>query len=103
MFEAIAHIIPPYQRIYETCKRNAPDSHTQAEDHDLAALMSYVYADLVQLCLELYQIFCRGTQGMSTVFQPYPLTGSFATSALKAPSGTLKFSWLRTPRGLYDA
>jgi hypothetical protein len=69
MFEAIAHIIPPYQRIYEVCKRNTPDTHTKAEDYDLAAVISYVYADLVQFCLELYQMFCRGTQGMSLISQ----------------------------------
>jgi hypothetical protein len=105
MFEAIAHILPPYQRIYETCRRNAPDSHTQAGDHDLTALMSYVYADLVRLCLELCQTFCRGIQGMSAVFQlsqSYRWTGSPAMSALKAPLSILLVPMLRTSRVLYD-
>jgi hypothetical protein len=87
MFEAIAHIIPPYQRIYEVCKRNTPDAHTKAEDYDLAALISYVYADLVQFFLELYQTFCRGTQGMSGIFQlSAHATGSSAASSLEALS-----------------
>jgi hypothetical protein len=62
MFEAIALIIPPYQRIYEVCKRDTLDA---PEDYDLAALISSLYADLVQFFLEVYQMFCRGTQGMS--------------------------------------
>jgi hypothetical protein len=63
MFEAIAHVVPPYQQIYETCRANTSDSMVREEDCHLAALMSYVYADFVQLFLEIYFIFCRGTQG----------------------------------------
>jgi hypothetical protein len=63
MLEAIAHAIPPYQQIYEACSANTPDSNVRDEDCHLAALMSYVYADFVQLFLELYCIFCRGSQG----------------------------------------
>jgi hypothetical protein len=63
IFEAIAHIIPPYQQIYEICKSNISDSQVKAEDYHLAALMSSVYVDLVQLSLQLYWIFCRGIQG----------------------------------------
>lgn len=65
MFEAIAQIIPHYQQICDICKRNGSKAHGQAEDYHLAILLSYVYADLVQLFLELYQIFCRGSQGTS--------------------------------------
>ncbi|EDU46993.1 conserved hypothetical protein [Pyrenophora tritici-repentis Pt-1C-BFP] len=65
IFEAVAQIIPPYQQIYEVCKRNTFDPNGGAEGLHLAALMSYVYADLVQLCLDLYWVFCRGAQGRS--------------------------------------
>ncbi|RMZ66153.1 hypothetical protein GMOD_00005227 [Pyrenophora seminiperda CCB06] len=71
-FEAVAQIIPPYQQIYEVCKRNTSDPNVDAEGLRLAALMSYVYADLVQLCLELYQIFCRGFQGPETHYLTLP-------------------------------
>ncbi|KAL1797449.1 hypothetical protein ACET3X_004055 [Alternaria dauci] len=76
MLEAIVQIIPPYQQLYEICKRNVSDTHGQAEDYHLATLLSYVYADLVQLFLELYQIFCRGSQGtkvQSLAFGQAPL------------------------------
>lgn len=63
MLEAIAHVLPPYQQIYETYSANTPDSNVKDEDFHLAALMSYVYADFVQLFLELYYVFCRGSQG----------------------------------------
>ena len=45
MLEAIAQIIPPYQQIYEICKRNGSEAHGQAEDYHLATLFSFVYAD----------------------------------------------------------
>lgn len=63
--EAISQIIPPYQEVYNICKRNGAESHGEVEDRHLAALLSYVYADLVQLFLELYRIFCRGAQSTS--------------------------------------
>jgi hypothetical protein len=63
--EAIAQIIPPYQQVYSICKRNEAEFHGKAEDHHLAALLSYVYADFVQLFLELYRILCRGAQSKS--------------------------------------
>lgn len=62
-FEAIAQIVPPYQQIYEICKRNMADPDVDAGGLYLAALMSYMYADLVHWCLDLYQIFCRGVRG----------------------------------------
>jgi hypothetical protein len=63
MLEAIAQIIPSYPQIYDICKRNGSEAHGQAEDYHLAMLFSCVYADLVQLFLELYQVFCREPQG----------------------------------------
>ncbi|PZD26611.1 FCP1, TFIIF-interacting CTD phosphatase, NLI-interacting factor, partial [Pyrenophora tritici-repentis] len=72
IFEAVAQIIPPYQQIYEVCKRNTFDPNGGAEGLHLAALMSYVYADLVQLCLDLYWVFCRGAQGSETHFLAPP-------------------------------
>jgi len=62
-FESTAQILPPYQQIYEVCKRNIVDTDVDAGGHYLAAVMSYVYVDLVQWCLELYQVFCRGVRG----------------------------------------
>lgn len=92
MFEAIAHILPPYQQIYDLCARNASGSHLVGEDHHLAGLMSNVYADLVQLCLELYRLCCRGTKSTSIHFffsHKYRQAGSFVMSAVKAPAGVL--------------
>ncbi|KAF1940879.1 hypothetical protein EJ02DRAFT_405735 [Clathrospora elynae] len=63
MFEAIANIVPPYQQIYEVCRHDILGSHLDDQDGHLATLMSYVYTDLVQLCLDFYRVFCRGTQG----------------------------------------
>ncbi|KAI4700057.1 hypothetical protein J4E81_004093 [Alternaria sp. BMP 2799] len=54
VLEAISQIIPPYQEVYNISKRNGAESHGEAGDRHLAALLSYVYADLVQLFLELY-------------------------------------------------
>ena len=62
VLEAVSQIIPPYQEVYNICKRNGAESHGEAGDRHLAALLSCVYADLVQLFLELYCIFCRGAQ-----------------------------------------
>ncbi|KAJ5031741.1 hypothetical protein PSV08DRAFT_399634 [Bipolaris maydis] len=70
MLEAIAHVMPPYQQIYEACSANTPDSNVKDEDFYLAALMSYVYADFVQLFLELYCIFCRGSQAHTMSWRP---------------------------------
>ena len=63
MLEAVAHILPPYQHILETCERNTFSLETRTEDPRLAALLSYVYIDLVQLFLDLYRISCRGSRG----------------------------------------
>lgn len=73
MFEAIAHTTPPYQQIYEVCRRDFPRPQTMQEEQHLAALLSYIYADFVQLFLEIYQIFCRGSQG---TFQVISTPGS---------------------------
>ncbi|CAO2658715.1 Nn.00g064380.m01.CDS01 [Neocucurbitaria sp. VM-36] len=64
MLEAVAHILPPYQHILETCERNTFSLETRTEDPRLAMLLSYVYMDLVQIFLDLYRIFCRGSQGL---------------------------------------
>lgn len=64
MFEVIAHILPPYKQIYEACRRNNSHSHAQSEDDRLAAIMSYVYADLIHFSLDIYRIFCRDPRGM---------------------------------------
>lgn len=61
MLEATAHLVAPYQQIYELCKTNTSISNFSTESSHLAALMSHVYADLVQFSLDLYRIFCRET------------------------------------------
>ena len=64
MFEAIAHTMPPYQQVYdEACRGDSSQPSVKQENHHLAELLSYVYADFVQLFLEIYQLFCRGSQG----------------------------------------
>ncbi|KAF1839228.1 hypothetical protein BDW02DRAFT_231629 [Decorospora gaudefroyi] len=91
MLERVAHIIPPYQQIYEVCKRNSSDSRVKAEEYHLAALMSYVYVDLVQIWLELYLIFCRGPPGTCSRI----LTLDKTQSALWRPLDS-RFSHLET-------
>ncbi|KAF1849900.1 uncharacterized protein K460DRAFT_326227 [Cucurbitaria berberidis CBS 394.84] len=81
MFETIAHILPPYKQIYKSCERNYLSLNTRTEDTHLTALLSYVYADLVQLSLELYRIFYRGSQGLRL----RPLTLNSTQSALWRP------------------
>ncbi|USP76792.1 hypothetical protein yc1106_04066 [Curvularia clavata] len=70
MFEAIAHTMPPYQQIYEACRGDSSRPDMKQEDYHLAALLSYVYADFVQLLLEVYRIFCRGSQAHSVSWRP---------------------------------
>jgi hypothetical protein len=65
VLETIAQIIPRYQQIYDICKRNGSECLGKTEDHHLATLLSYMYADIIQLFLELYRVFCRGAQGTS--------------------------------------
>lgn len=77
VFEAIAHTLPLYRQIYEVCNRCTSDPHLKEDDLHLATLMSYVYFDTVQLLLEIYRIFCRGTQGtLHTFFMFGPLVNS---------------------------
>jgi hypothetical protein len=96
MFEAIAHILPPYQQIFETIQHVGVDAQLPSEDARLAALLSHVYADLVQLFLDLYRTFCRGAQGTfsnsSCVSEYYRWNGTFVISSHKAPAGVPKGS-----------
>ncbi|KAL6707170.1 hypothetical protein ACN47E_004717 [Coniothyrium glycines] len=56
MFEAIAHVLPRYQQIYDTCRHNVSVTQLSNEDHRLATLISWAYADIVELILDLYLI-----------------------------------------------
>lgn len=60
MFEALANLLPPYGQIYERIG-STPNTN---EDRQLSTLMSYVYADIISLCLDIYKVFHRGLQGM---------------------------------------
>ncbi|PSN68713.1 hypothetical protein BS50DRAFT_490737 [Corynespora cassiicola Philippines] len=60
LLESIAHVLPVYRQIYQSCK-----AQYQSNNHDgrLVVLMSYVYADLMQFCLDVYRMFSRCSQG----------------------------------------
>ncbi|KAL5120085.1 hypothetical protein ACEQ8H_001910 [Pleosporales sp. CAS-2024a] len=66
MFEAIASILPPYHHMYAIRKRRLGHFQVPVEDEHLTMLMSYVYADLVRLCLDLYRIFFRNVQSFGS-------------------------------------
>ncbi|KAF2184456.1 hypothetical protein K469DRAFT_185232 [Zopfia rhizophila CBS 207.26] len=60
MFESIAHVLPRYTQFHDTCRRQFQETR-----HDWpTSLMSYLYAEIIQFCLELYRIFSRGSQGV---------------------------------------
>jgi hypothetical protein len=63
LFEAMASILPPYHQIFAICKRRLSDAQAHVEDKSLAALMSYVYLDILQLLLDTYGLFFRDLQG----------------------------------------
>lgn len=92
MLEVIAHILPPYQQIFETVQHDSVNAQLHSEDARLAALLSHVYADLVQLFLDLYRTFCRGAQGTfsysSYVSEYYRRNGTCVISSHKAPAGS---------------
>jgi hypothetical protein len=63
MFEALANGLPPYRQIYTICKQRMHSSQTDTDDAHLTMLMSFAYADIVRMCLDLYRIFLRDTTG----------------------------------------
>ena len=63
MFEAMASVLPPYHQIYAICKRRTDGSHVDTEDERLTTFMSYAYADIVRMSLDVYGIFFREQQG----------------------------------------
>jgi hypothetical protein len=63
MFEAIANVLPPYRQIYTICQQRIETSHVDYEDAQLTMLMSFAYADIVRMCLDLYRIFFRDNTG----------------------------------------
>lgn len=60
MFEHITHILPQYKHFYEACKLQ----FQQTQQDRLTTLMSYLYVDIVQFCLEVRRIFARGSPGV---------------------------------------
>lgn len=62
MFETIAHVLPQYQQLHAACKHQLR-FQSQSQDERLAALMSYVYADVIQFCLDVYRMFSRASHG----------------------------------------
>lgn len=62
MFKALAHELPSYPELQDSCKQHL---HTQ----DDRVLLSHLYADLVQFSIALYYMFSRGQQGMSHYVQ----------------------------------
>jgi hypothetical protein len=62
MFEVMASVLPPYHQIYTICKRRMGNSQVGAGDERLTTLMSYAFADIVGMCLDIYRIFLRNGQ-----------------------------------------
>ncbi|ORY12258.1 hypothetical protein BCR34DRAFT_306723 [Clohesyomyces aquaticus] len=60
MFETVAMQLPQYQQFHHTCK----GQFQETQQDRVTTLMSYVYADIVQFCLELYRMFSRGSPGV---------------------------------------
>jgi hypothetical protein len=59
IFENLSHVLPNYQQLYEGVKRQLHN----AFDDRIYTLMSYVYADVAQLWLDIYHVFSRGSTG----------------------------------------
>ncbi|KAF2467048.1 uncharacterized protein BDR25DRAFT_267857 [Lindgomyces ingoldianus] len=103
MFESIAHALPQYQQFHDSCRRQF-----QEVRHDqMITLMSYVYADIIQFCLELYHMFSRGSQGaqsrhraefLTTVLWR-PLDARFAQLQLRLAKHK---QWFETEMGMYE-
>jgi hypothetical protein len=75
MFDIIARLLPPYQQLYTTRTNMQP--HLQdAQDLALTELMSYIYADMAELCLDLYCLFTRALSGKQYIFFSYVQTTS---------------------------
>ncbi|KAH7389505.1 hypothetical protein DE146DRAFT_165928 [Phaeosphaeria sp. MPI-PUGE-AT-0046c] len=79
MFEVMASVLPPYHQIYNICKRRVDSSHADADDQRLATLMSYAYADIVRMCLDIYRVFLRSSYGLPSRHVAWrPLDSRFA-------------------------
>ncbi|KAH8730174.1 hypothetical protein GQ44DRAFT_700960 [Phaeosphaeriaceae sp. PMI808] len=61
--EVMASVLPPYHQIYAICKRRIDSSQTRTDDKHLTTLMSYVYDDIIKICLDIYCIFFRDLEG----------------------------------------
>jgi hypothetical protein len=63
----MAHLLPQYKRFNNSTQRHSIDPTRRSSyvrhDAQLTTLLSYVYADIIQICLELLCIFCREFQG----------------------------------------
>lgn len=84
MFESIAHTLPQYQQLHESCKHQL-HFQSQSQDARLAALMSYVYADMIQFCLDLYRMLSRGHHGTLLFTYENPAFWNIRNSRLKIP------------------
>lgn len=76
MFEVMASVLPPYHQIYNICKRRMDGSHADADDQRLATLMSYAYADIVRMCLDMYRVFLRSSHCKSILTRTAALSHS---------------------------
>lgn len=66
LFESLSLVLPQYREHYENCRRRVFDTtdHTR-----LVAIMSLVYADVIEFCQEVYLIFSKPGKG-----KYYPVT-----------------------------
>jgi hypothetical protein len=64
MFKAIGHNLPRYREKQDTCM-----PQLLAAQEEWLVLLSYVYADIVRFCLELYSLFSRSPKGMVNYVQ----------------------------------
>jgi hypothetical protein len=71
MFSSMARSLPQYGQILTSCKQ-----HFETAQQDDLILLSYVYADIVTFCLELYCMFSRGFHGTSNYVQIIALPGT---------------------------
>jgi hypothetical protein len=86
MFEAIANVLPPYRQIYTLCQQRIDSSQVDTEDTQLTMLMSFAYADVVRICLDLYRIFFRDNTGTHWILYVYCFTPHYHGTACDSGS-----------------
>jgi hypothetical protein len=65
MFENLAFTLPQFSSWYELCQKNVWTS----EQDRLGHALSFIYSDVIEFCLHVYQIFTRSTKSM-IAYQP---------------------------------